>query len=99
MLQGFRHEGLHWGLMRVRTFTSWSNRTISVKVSGYINGKQKGMGMHFPTDTQRGIQIYEGAGMQIQVSFLKYKQTLFYTHAYTTHTLSAQRATGYEAAL
>lgn len=57
-----------------------------MKVSGYINGKQKGMGMHFPTDTQRGIQIYEGAGMQIQVYFLKYKQTLFYTHAHTTHT-------------
>lgn len=27
----------------------------------------------------------EGTGMQTQVSFLKYKQLLFYTHAHTTH--------------
>lgn len=43
MLQGSRRGGLHRSWFNESTaFTSWCNRTISLEVSGFINGKQEG---------------------------------------------------------
>lgn len=63
MLQGFRCGGWHrsW-FNESKAFSSRYNRTISVKVSGYINGKQGGfwkdMDTHIPTHTKRHTGVW-----------------------------------------
>lgn len=54
-----------------------------------VVGKRYGHG-HSCARTQIGVHMYEGAGMQAQVSSLKYKQALFYTHAHSAHYLHSK---------
>lgn len=87
MLQGFRRGGLHRSWFNERkAFISWCNmRQFLAKVSGYINVVKEGCLKGIETHIRRCIDVH--AGMQRQVSFLTYKQALFYTHAHTTHTI------------
>lgn len=87
------------GLMRVRPSLDGATGQFPQRFPATLMGTRKVVGKVWTCTFPDVYRCMKGQAYRLQVSFLKYKQALFYTHAHTAHTLSTQRATGCEAAL